>query len=553
MGNNVQSQFHGSNEVKEKQRRKEIEKIYYKRVIDALSLTTDSSSYFSTSSKNEYFLTCYNLIQRKREEVFKHYNLKEELHLRIKVPHIIQKDKGILSSKYQILNKLGKGATGTVYIANNLLTKQQVAIKLTHKNQKIVIDDLEVQNEINVLKNLIHPNIARIFEFYETSVAFYMISELCKYSELFYKIERGFTELELSIIFYQLFSALCYCHEHNIVHRDLKLENILIYDIDNIGDTSMEYFWIKLIDFGTAKLFNRKRSEQTIIGTSYYIAPEVLKKNYNEKCDTWSAGVILYILLVGGVPFAGKTDAEMYKKIKIGNFQSKQKKYVNSSLECQDLISRLLEINIENRLSAIEALNHPWFLKQKTREVINIMDSRKSKQYARNIINYRINSKLQQLVIAFLAHNLCEVELMRDIFKLFGLMDKEGRGKLTKENLFIGLLEQGIEKNILIEKIEELFMMLDSDNNGYLEYEEFIRGAIDKTILLSDEMLQFGFKFLDKENKGCLTTKSIKDTFAYVNKDISHALCKKMIYEINPSSNEINFDQFKVFMKNIFL
>lgn len=550
MGNIIKSQTYISNDEEERKRRKEIEDMYYKRLTDFFSCKTAPSSR-SFTYKNDHFLIFHSQNKIKHLGNFKSYNLKEELHLRIKVSHIIQKDKGALSSKYQILHKLGRGATGTVYIGNNIVTNKQVAIKLTSKSQNIVIDGLEIQNEINVLKNLVHPNIVRIFEFYETPVAFYMITELCKYGELFDKIGRGFTELELSIITYQLFSALCYCHQQRIVHRDLKLENILIYDIDKIRDTSMEMYWIKLIDFGTAKLFNRNRSEKTIIGTSYYIAPEVLKKNYNEKCDTWSAGIVLYILLVGGVPFWGKTDAEMYKKIRTGKFDSKKTKFINSSLEIQDLITRLLEANIENRLSASEALLHPWFLKQKTKDIINMIDSKKSQHYASNLLNYKISSKLQQLVIAFLAHNVCDVEVTRDIFKLFGSMDKEGRGKLTKEDLLNGLLEHGIEKKEVMERIDELFMMLDSDNDGYLEYEEFIRGAIDRNILLSEKMLQFCFKFLVKENKGKLTAKSIKHALAFVNKEISNNLCKKLVYEMNPDSNEITFEEFREYMNSI--
>ena len=161
---------------------------------------------------------------------------------------------------------------------------------------------MEIKNEINILKSLSHPNIVKIYEFFDTAVDYYIVTEYCKKGELFDYINNKYSERQLAVLFYQVFSGLCYLHEKKILHRDLKLENLMISEIEKDINTGEEYFWMKIIDFGTAKIFERKKKEKEIIGSSYYIAPEVLKKNYNEKCDTWSVGVILYMTLTGVPP-----------------------------------------------------------------------------------------------------------------------------------------------------------------------------------------------------------------------------------------------------------
>ena len=477
---------------------------------------------------------------------------KEELNIRINVRHVIPEGKGILSKKYQIMTKLAHGATGTVFIGKNMITNETVAVKLVEKNNKN-IDLVQMKTEVILLKNINHPNILRLFEFYESPTAFYMISELCKYGELYDRIKRGFSERELSIILYQIFQALDYCHDNNIVHRDLKLENILVNNIekvyDDISKKEIELFWVKLIDFGTAKMFVRNRNERAIIGTSYYIAPEVLKKNYNEKCDTWSVGVILYILVTGKPPFDGKNDNEIMHKIKNGIVDYHNQKFMNSTIECQDLIKKLLEIKIDKRLSAKSALKHIWFVKNKTVDILSRLSPEKAHVYIDNLFSYSVQSKLYQLIMSFMVHNSFQLSEMNDILKLLRQFDSTSELRINYSDFVKGISHYK-PLELYKERIDELFLSLDRNNDGYIEYEELLCGMLSKDEFKTEGMIRYAFKFFDMNNMNSLTVNSIVNTFSSIGINISEKLCKKFFDEmkIDDDEREIFYDMFKHYL-----
>lgn len=151
----------------------------------------------------------------------------------------------------------------------------------------------------------------------------------------------------------QAFYALCYLHEHSICHRDIKPENFLLYKEND--DTH-----IKLIDFGLAKKVAKNELMSTPNGTPYYIAPEVLKGSYTTQCDTWSMGVVMYIMLTGRPPFGGKNNNEILQNVMTSNFDFSSPNWALVSNEAKDLIGKLLERQADMRLTAKEAFNHPW-------------------------------------------------------------------------------------------------------------------------------------------------------------------------------------------------
>ena len=157
---------------------------------------------------------------------------KEELKLKVTINTLIEETNGLPTMKYKVVQRLGDGAYGTVYLAVNLMTKAKVAMKKINKVKENEIDDMEIKNEIDILKKLDHPNIVKIIEFYSTPKAYYIITSFCQCGELYNQIKYQYNENQLAVLFYQVFSGLYYLHSKNIVNRDLKLENILITEIE---------------------------------------------------------------------------------------------------------------------------------------------------------------------------------------------------------------------------------------------------------------------------------------------------------------------------------
>ena len=484
------------------------------------------------------------------------FKFAEKLHIiEKKIPvmyeTLISKNVGNPDNYYKKLKDLGSGSYGSVYMARNNVTENIVAIKVIEKVQENMIDDMEIQNEINILKTLSHPNIVKIYEFFDSPLNYYIVTEFCKKGELFSYIKNEYNERQLSVLFYQVFSGLVYLHEKKILHRDLKLENIMVSEIERDIVTEEEYFWIKIIDFGTAKIFEKNRAEKAVIGSSYYIAPEVLNQRYNEKCDTWSIGVILYMTLVGSAPFDGITDDEIINRIKIGRYNKSDSRYLEHSEEVRDLVSKLLEKDISKRLSAKEALNHPWFDKYGGRKLFCNFLPEDIKPYIENLFNYKYNSKLQELVIAFLVHNLANSDETLIILKMFRHFNKKGDCKLTKKELTEALYSYK-DKADVDEMADAVFQRLDGDNNGYIEYEEFLRACVDKKSLMTKKKLKYAFKFLDKNNTNTLNAQKIINAFLTKSNKEIEAIFNITIKEVDKDNDGIiNFNEFVELMLKI--
>lgn len=208
-------------------------------------------------------------------------------------------------------------------------------------------EKVRLKYEVNILKNLNHPNIVRLHEVFEDTKYIWLVTELCDGRELFDEIQsrKKFTELEAAIVTKQILSAIAYCHEKQVAHRDLKPENILI--------DSKQKGAIKVIDFGTSHVFDSDKHEMhQMYGTAYYIAPEVLSGNYTEKCDMWSIGVMLYIMLSGKPPFSGKEDRQILQRVAEGHYSLTGDIWAKRSEDSKDLIRRLMEKDPKKRLSA---------------------------------------------------------------------------------------------------------------------------------------------------------------------------------------------------------
>ena len=225
---------------------------------------------------------------------------------------------------------------------------------------KSAITETEIKNrtvfrEVEILKTLDHPNVVKVYEYFEDEQQYYIVMEYCEGGDIFNKLkETGkLTEKYAAKIMKYLLSGLCYLHSKQIVHRDIKPENLLITYNDSLDD-----FNIKIIDFN----ISTKKSGlilKGISGTTNYMAPEVLRGVYDEKCDIWSSGVILYLMISRALPFPSRYSEETKIAIAIGKFSFPGNLFGNISSACKDFISKLMVKNPNSRLSAKEALEHP--------------------------------------------------------------------------------------------------------------------------------------------------------------------------------------------------
>ena len=456
---------------------------------------------------------------------------------------------------YKEIRPLGQGSFAKVLLVKNNVTGMIRAMKII-KKKKIMTStspsdgssDLEILNEINILKQIDHPNVVKIFEFYNSEDAYYLITEYCEGGELFKIIsdKKKLTEIQCAYIMYQVLSAIKYCHKLKIMHRDLKPENILIYKHNKEKD----YYDVKICDFGTSQIFKRGEWQSQPCGSVYYVAPEVINKKYNSKCDLWSVGVIMFMLLSNKAPFGGKNDRDILRNVISGSYN---KGFLqNCSETTLDLISKLLNKDYKTRINADQAMNHEFFTQFNIKELVNdIKDEEIIKKLIHNLKNYKCESILQETALAYLVHNYPDLEEVENACKLFNKIDINGDGKITSAILYKGICqycEGNPEKEIL-----EIFDKLDRDHNNYIGYEEFIRAAVDKSIFLDETVLKFAFKYFDTNNSGEITYESIKSIFKEHIKSASiDESLKKIMDEVDKNKDgKINYDDFCELMKKI--
>ncbi|XP_076885939.1 phosphoenolpyruvate carboxylase kinase 1-like [Bidens hawaiensis] len=263
--------------------------------------------------------------------------------------------KEALNTDYQIGHEIGRGRFGVVYRCYSTVSGDSFACKSIDKRLLSDPTDLEcLQKEPKILHILGgNPNIIQIHRLYEDDNYLHMIIDLCDSPDLFDRISNRSGPFSEPEAFSQLMLSISYCHRLGIAHRDIKPDNIL-FDIN--GN-------LKLADFGSAEWFgmNEHRSMSGIVGTPYYVAPEVLAgREYNEKVDVWSAGVILYIMLAGVPLFYGDSPAETFEAVLRGNLRFPTRIFRSVSSEAKDLLRKMLCKDVSRRLSADQVLRNPW-------------------------------------------------------------------------------------------------------------------------------------------------------------------------------------------------
>jgi calcium-dependent protein kinase len=420
--------------------------------------------------------------------------------LRINARSFVVQRGGTVRDDYHMEHKLGEGGYGYVRLATHKASGQKRAIKTVKK--ATITSDLQERAkfvaEIDILKRLDHPNIVRLYEFYEDEHNYHLVTEYLQGGELFDFIVKSkqLNEPLVANLMRQLLGAVAYCHSNNIVHRDLKPENLLL-------DSRTLYSNIKVIDFGTSSLLETNKSLKQRYGTSYYIAPEVIKGKYNEKCDLWSCGVILYILLCGKPPFYGKADEDILRRVRIGEYSFDGPDWAVVSEGAKALIRKLLDKNVATRISAGEAVQDQW-----------IIDNQRSPLQAEvraatlcQLQSFRSEQKLQRAVMSFIASQMVNKEETQRLADTFRDLDKNGDGKLSREELLGGYAAMGVEGEAVVERI---MREVDCDGSGYIDYTEFVMATMRKETLLNQGNLEAAFSAFDRDKSGKISIEELK-------------------------------------------
>ena len=410
----------------------------------------------------------------------------------------VGKFEGIFLDNYDVIKQLGKGGYGKVYRVMNKKTKE---IRACKHLSKLSIKNLEkFQREIEILRKADHPNIIKLYEIFESKRSYYLIMEECKGGEVFDRIiehiqkKDMYSEKDASIILRQMMSAVEYCHNNGIAHRDLKPENLL-YLNDGPEDNNP----IKVIDFGLSQVISPQRKLKTKVGTAYYVSPEILNGAYSEKCDIWSAGVILYILLSGDPPFNGPSDLAIYKKIAEMKFDFPENKWSRISDEAKDLIKHMIAPE-NKRYSAREVMEHPWMkVTSENKTYLNFDPS--------FLVDYARSNPFKKMTLLFIASRLDESEIdsLKKTFEAFNLQKD---GQISYEELKKGLKELNCQK-ITDEELSELFKSIDVDKNGKIDYTEFLAATLQKKMYLKEERLYEAFCNFDLDGCGKITKEEL--------------------------------------------
>ena len=378
---------------------------------------------------------------------------------------------------YTIKDKVGIGTYGTVFQAENEELHTKVALK---KNIKTPITCSDFKAELSVLRNCSHPNIITLHKCYETKKALYLSTTLCQY-----EIGKKYIECQLADMFYQLFSALTYLHKKQVIHRDLKLENIMIFDTEFSNQTKETFYNIKLIDFGTTTTYPIHDKE--IVGSAYYLAPEVICDNYyTDKCDIWSAGIILFMMLTQKSPYkVNEGDSlKIIEEAKRVKFKIDMKDVNYCSDELKELLNLLLEVDYTKRPCARDILTHNWFKLncRKSFYTVSQSDQDRLQKSIENIVKYKSYDNFTKVLLIY----ICRKNSFIDnpyYNKLFWKINKSRDGFIKKKELYSELKNYYTE--LYIDDIYESICC--SLGNKYIEYIDFVSSCVDKKLLLKKD------------------------------------------------------------------
>ncbi|KAK2385187.1 calcium-dependent protein kinase [Trifolium repens] len=434
--------------------------------------------------------------------------------------------------------ELGRGQFGVTYLVTHKVTKEQFACKSIATRKLINRDDIDdVRREVQIMHHLTgHRNIVELKGAYEDKHSVNLVMELCAGGELFDRIitKGHYSERAAANLCRQIVTVVHNCHTMGVMHRDLKPENFLFLGKDENSP-------LKATDFGLSVFFKPGDVFKDLVGSAYYVAPEVLRRSYGPETDIWSAGIILYILLSGVPPFWAENEKGIFDAILRGHIDFASDPWPSISSSAKDLVKKMLRDDPKERLSAVEVLNHPWMRVDgdASDKPLDIAVLSRMKQF-------RAMNKLKKVALKVIAENLSEEEII-GLKEMFKSMDTDDSGTITFEELKAGLPKLG--SKMTESEVRQLMEAADVDGNGTIDYIEFITATMHMNRMEREDHLYKAFEYFDQDKSGYITKEELESALKKYNMGDENTI-KEIIAEVDTDNDDrINYDEFVAMMR----
>lgn len=422
---------------------------------------------------------------------------------------------------------LGHGMSGSVSTIRHRATGEIRALKSLTVDKVANTKVSDLQKEIKAMKRLDHPNIVRLLEVYEevSPHCLHLVMELCNGGELVDRVQQthGFDDAAAATIMSKLLGAILHCHQHGVIHRDIKLDNF-VYESPSVDAE------IKLIDFGLSHVLRPgKERMREKVGTLSYMAPEVLlRQNYTAACDMWSLGVVAYMLLSGQRPFHHPQRDQKIKLILESPLEFRGSSWQRVRSAAKDFIGQLLKKDPRQRMSARQALDHPWI--QEARRVSTPHEPGKALSANANVLRsvqaFAQMESLKKVALEVVAFTTPTAKLER-MRKLFTAIDQDSSGTISREEFQRAMSEH---PELQPTEVDRLFSNLDLSHKGSIDYNEFIAATLATEQNLDEASLRAAFTMLDFDSDGAITKADLMQT---VGKACSEAEIEEMLTQLN--------------------
>ncbi|GLT75654.1 hypothetical protein SLA2020_473590 [Shorea laevis] len=460
-------------------------------------------------------------------------------------PKPVQKSDIILGKPYEDVRlhykmgkELGKGQFGVTFLCTENSTGKQYACKTISKKRLLTTNDKEdMKREVLIMQHLSgQSNIVEFKGAYEDRQSVHLVMELCAGGELFDRIiaKGHYTEKAAASLFRQIINVVHACHFMGVMHRDLKPENFLLSSKD-------ENALLKATDFGLSVFIEEGKAYRDIVGSAYYVAPEVLRRKYGKEADIWSAGVMLYILLSGVPPFWAETEKGIFDAILKGDLDFHTDPWPSISSSAKDLICKMLTQDPKKRIASAQVLDHPW---TKGGEA---SDKPIDSAVLCRMKQFRAMNKLKQIALKVIAESLSAEEI-QGLKQMFANMDTDSSGTITYDELKAGLARLG--SKLTEAEVKQLMEAADLDGTGTIDYIEFITATMHRHRLERDEHLCKAFQHFDKDNSGFITMDELEAAMKEYGMG-DDASIKQIISEVDTDNDgKIDYDEFCTMMRS---